>query len=54
MDTHPVTILVGIVGGVCLLFLVSLGLSCSGYKLYPQEYEILKPYYEYAKSKRMC
>jgi len=54
METHPVTIILGIIGGIILLALVSLGFSCTLYRFYPNEYEYLKPFYEYSKSKRIC
>ena len=46
MDTHPITILIGIIGTFLLISLVSLGFSCIGYKMDPDTYPILKPYYE--------
>jgi len=54
MQTHPVTILMGIIGGAALMILVSLGLSCAAYKVEPQTYPLFKIYYEYAKSKKVC
>jgi hypothetical protein len=54
MDTHPVTILIGIICTFILIGLVSLGLTCAAYKSDSTTYELFKPYYEYAKSKKVC
>lgn len=54
MEQHPVTNILGVICGIILVGLVSLGFSCMLYAYFPEEYEILKPYYEYAKSKKAC
>lgn len=54
MEQHPVTTILGIVCGIVLLILVSFGFSCILYTYYPAEYEMLKPYYEIAKQKKVC
>lgn len=54
MEQHPVTNIIGIICGIFLVLLVSLGFSCMMYTYYPQEYEIIKPYYEWAKTKKVC
>ena len=54
MDTHPVTIFVGIICTFILIGLVSLGMSCTLYKMEPDTHPLLRPYYEFAKSKKVC
>jgi len=54
MEQHPITNIIGIICTFFLVILVGLGFSCMMYTYYPEEYEILKPYYEFAKSKKVC
>jgi hypothetical protein len=54
MQTHPLTILMGTIGIIFLIALVLLGFSCILYKFESENYEFLKPYYEYAKEKKVC
>ena len=54
MDTHPVTIVIGIICTFFLIGLVGLGMTCTAYKMEPESYPLFKPYYEYAKSKKVC
>jgi hypothetical protein len=54
MDTHPVTITIGIIGAIVLFVLVGLGFSCMLYKANPDEYPYLKIYYEYSKNRKIC
>lgn len=54
METHPVTL---IIGGICSIFLIALvafGMTCTVYAIDPESYPSFKPFYEIAKSKRIC
>ena len=54
METHPVTIIIGIICTIFLVALVGLGMACTAYKMEPERYPLFKPYYEYAKTKKVC
>ena len=54
METHPVTLFIGFICTLVLVVLVGLGMTCTAYKMEPETYPIFKPYYEYAKSKKVC
>lgn len=54
MEQHPVTNILGVVCGIILFMLVSVGFSCILYTYFPYEYQILKPLYEIAKQKKVC
>lgn len=54
MDTHPVTITIGVIGAFVLFALVGAGLGCTAYKTNPDIYKFFEPYYILAKEKKVC
>lgn len=50
-NSHPLTILVGIVCVTILIFLVSIGLSCASYTMGNDE---MKEFYDFGKSIKVC
>ncbi len=53
-QTSPLIMLIGIIGMIAVVGMVGLGLACSMYQKDPIENSKLKPYYEFAKTCKLC
>lgn len=54
MELHPVTILLGIIVTIIMLFIVGVGFSCTIYEKFPEQHPEMKLYHELGKKVKLC
>jgi len=53
-STHPVTILIGVIGAVILVLITTIGLMCTAYQADPNEHKQLRMYQDWGKAVKIC